>query len=250
MGGDTKHETIIRVENLEKNYKIEGSTENIPVLKGINLEVKATDFVIIYGPSGSGKSTLLHHIVGLEVPSKGKVIVRGTDLSNLDSEERSVFRADQFGMVYQLWYWIRSLNVWENVAVPLYISGVDYNQAKIQALKALESVGMSKYAEKKPMQLSGGEQQRVGLARALINNPWILVADEPTGNLDTHSADQVIQLLQDLNIRRKRTIVMVTHNLAYLPVATKSIALKDGLVVSSDTGQVKEQIRKELKGVI
>ena len=243
-------EVIIKVQNLSKNYKLEGTDREIPVLRGVNLEIKKNDFAIIYGPSGSGKSTLLHHIIGLEVPYCGDIWIKSTNIVKLSPEERAIFRAKNFGMVYQLWYWIKSLNVWENVAIPLLIRGQTLQQAKRPALEALTNIGMQKYAYKKPTQLSGGEQQRVGLARALVNNPLIILADEPTGNLDTHSADAVMQILQELNIKHKRTIIMVTHNLVYLPLATKTVAMKDGTVVSADTTGVKEQIKEELKRVI
>ncbi len=243
-------DTIIKIEGLEKSYKTTDETGEIPILKGIDLEISSTDFVIVYGASGSGKSTLLHHIVGLEMPTKGNIWVRGTNLSKLSAEERAIFRSQKFGMVYQFWYWAKSLNVVENVAMPLFISGMDEKKAMKKAMETLAELGMEKYANKLPIQLSGGEQQRVCIARALVNNPWILVADEPTGNLDTHNADAVISLFQQLNVKGKRTIIMVTHNLSYLPVATRTVAMKDGKVISKSTEEVKQQIRTELQGVL
>lgn len=245
--GHHEHEAIIKVVGLKKEFKLDEST--VPVLNGVDLEIQSTDFAIIYGPSGSGKSTLLHHIVGLEKPTDGKIIVRGTNLANLSEDERAVFRAEKFGMVYQFWYWAKALTVWENVAMPLFIDGMNESKAKRKAMDALDEVGMTKYANKLPVLMSGGEQQRIGLARALVNNPWILVADEPTGNLDTHNADLVMRTFQELNVKKKRTIIMVTHNLAYLPLANRTIAMKDGKVVTGASG-VKEQIREELKGVL
>ncbi len=242
------HEAIIKISGLERKYLI-GEGKEVEVLKGIDLEINSTDFCIIYGPSGSGKSTLLHHMVGLELPTKGKISIRGTDITKLDSEERAIFRSQKFGMVYQVSYWIKSLLVWENVALPLLISGEVESKAKSIALKCLEEIGMQDYAYKNPMQMSGGEQQRVGLARALVNDPWIIVADEPTGNLDTHSADQVMQIFQHMNVKRKRTIIMVTHNLSYLPMATREVAMRDGQIVAG-VSAVKQQIRQELKEVI
>ena len=242
------HEGIIKISGLEKKYKIADDKE-IEVLRGIDLEIKSTDFCIIYGPSGSGKSTLLHHMVGLELPTQGKISIRGTNITKLNSEDRAIFRSQKFGMVYQVSYWIKSLLVWENVALPLLISGERESKAKVNALKCLEEIGMQDYAYKNPMQLSGGEQQRVGLARALVNDPWIIVADEPTGNLDTHSADQVMQIFQNMNVKRKRTIIMVTHNLSYLPVATHEVAMRDGQIVAGITA-VKQQIKQELKEVL
>jgi putative ABC transport system ATP-binding protein len=183
------------------------------------------------------------------MPSSGDIIVNGVNIAKFNQEERAVFRAKSFGMVYQIWYWVKSLVVWENVALPLLIAGEEEAVAKQKALDCLREVGMQDYANKRPMQLSGGEQQRVGLARALVNNPRIIIADEPTGNLDTHSADEMIQLLQFLNTKQKRTIIMVTHNLAYLPLATREIGVKDGLIVSRGS-EVRELVKEELKGVL
>jgi ABC-type lipoprotein export system ATPase subunit len=230
--GQLEKEPIIKIDNIVKEYPA-GDGEPVPVLRGVSTEIYPGDYAIIYGASGSGKSTLLHHIIGLEVPTSGKIIVCGTDITKLNSEDRAVFRAKHFGMVYQSWYWAKSLSVWENVAMPLFIAGTSESEAKKATMKILEETGMIKYADKRPMQLSGGEQQRVCLARALINDPRIVMADEPTGNLDTHNADQVMQTFQKLNTEGKRTIVMVTHNMAYLPYANKTISVEDGKIVPS-----------------
>lgn len=243
---DNKHEVIIKVEGLKKDYVLDGDRK-APVLGGIDLDINATDFAIIYGPSGCGKSTLLHTIVGLERPTEGKVKIRGTDIYGLKDDDRAAFRAEKFGMVYQASYWIKALTVWENVAMPLLIGGEGKETAKKRAMKVLEEVGMAKYASKRPMQLSGGEQQKVGLARALINNPWIIVADEPTGNLDSHSSDEVMQMFQELNTKNHRTVVMVTHNLIYLPLANKKIAMHDGLIVSNNKSEFRQALEKEFK---
>lgn len=244
------HDTIIKFEKVDKSYAALGETERTDVLHDINFEINSGDFAIIYGPSGSGKSTVLHHMIGLELPDKGKIVIRDTDITKLDSEERAVFRSHKFGMVYQFWYWAKALTVLENVAMPLYVSGFDDNKARKKAWTALEEIGMTKYAQKSPIQLSGGEQQRVAIARALVNDPWIIVADEPTGNLDTHNSDLIMQTFQELNVHKKRTIILVTHNLGYFPLANKTIALKDGRVVSSSTEELKQQIRSELKGIL
>lgn len=240
---------VIKVEAVEKAYPT-GEGDSISVLNGVDTEILESDFAIIYGPSGSGKSTLLHHMVGLEKPTKGKIVVNGVDITKLNSEERAIFRAKNIGMVYQFWYWAKSLNVLENVAMPLYIAGELESIAKKKAMSVLEEINMEKYAYKRPMQLSGGEQQRVGLARALVNDPEIIIADEPTGNLDTHNSDFVMQFLQFLSTKKRRTIVMVTHNLIYLPLATKTIAMRDGKVISGGETAVREQIKEELKGVL
>lgn len=242
-----EREPIIKIENIVKDYPTDEG-KPAPVLRGVSAKIYPEDYAIIYGASGSGKSTLLHHIMGLEVPTSGNIIVCGTDITKLNSEERAVFRAKHFGMVYQFWYWAKSLSVWENVAMPLFIDGVMESEAKKSAMKMLEQIGMEKYADKRPMQLSGGEQQRVCLARALINNPKIIIADEPTGNLDTHNADQVMQTLQKLNLQDKRTIVMVTHNMSYLPYANRTIEMQDGKIISSKKEHLESEIirNKEL----
>ncbi|MBU6389508.1 ABC transporter ATP-binding protein [Patescibacteria group bacterium] len=244
-----EHHKIVKIEGLKKEYPL-GGDRSTPALLGVDLEINATDFAIIYGPSGCGKSTLLHTIVGLEPPTAGKVLIRGTDIYHLNEEKRSVFRSQKFGMVYQSAFWVKALSVWENVALPLLITGQPEKRAKRQALDALEELELGQYANKRPMQLSGGEQQRVGLARALINNPWIVVADEPTGNLDTHSADMVMDTFQQLNKKSKRTVIMVTHNLIYLPMANKHVAMRDGRITSVGLAGVKEEIRQELAGVL
>jgi ABC-type lipoprotein export system ATPase subunit len=243
------HEAIIKIKNLCKSYEL-GDDKKVDILKDVNLEIDATDFCVIVGPSGCGKSTLLHHIVGLEIPTSGSIKVRGTNITKLKTEERSIFRAQKFGMVYQTPYWAKALSVWENVALPLLIDGYKEKEAKHIALTSLREIEMDGYADKSPMVLSGGEQQRIGLARALVNNPWIIIADEPTGNLDTHSANLVIETLKNLNKKSKRTIIMVTHNLAYLPLATREVTMKDGQIVSSGDEAVKRQIQNELRGVI
>lgn len=220
---------LIKVENLRKSYTID-KDKDTEILRGIDLEIMPGDFCIIYGASGSGKSTLLHHIAGLELPTTGSITVDGTNITKLDSEKRAIFRCHELGMVYQIWYWVKSLNVWENVAMPALINGETESVAMKKAMERLKSVNMQDFAYKRPMQLSGGEQQRVGLARALVNDPEIIIADEPTGNLDSHNSDEMMELFQKLNVEQKRTIIMVTHNLAYLPLANRIYNVKDGLI--------------------
>lgn len=220
---------LIKVENLRKSYTID-KDKDIEILRGIDLEIMPGDFCIIYGASGSGKSTLLHHIAGLELPTTGSITVNGTNITKLDSEKRAIFRCHELGMVYQIWYWVKSLTVWENVAMPALINGETESVAMKKAMERLKSVNMQDFAYKRPMQLSGGEQQRVGLARALVNDPEIIIADEPTGNLDSHNSDEMMELFQKLNVEQKRTIIMVTHNLAYLPLANRIYNVKDGLI--------------------
>lgn len=240
------HESIIEVKELVKTYTPQDS-EPVEAIKGVSFDICATDFVIVYGPSGCGKSTLLHCLIGLEPSTSGQIVVRGCDITKLSEEERSFMRADKFGMVYQQPYWVKSLNVWENVALPLLIAGENEKKARLKAIKALEEVEMAKYFLKNPVRLSGGQQQRVGMARALVNDPWIIIADEPTGNLDTASAQRVIEVLKSLNHDKHRTIIMVTHNLSYLPLANKKIAMLDGRIEGVNMVKLEDEIKKELK---
>lgn len=241
--------TIIKIENLYKDFISQDKSSRTEVLKGVTLDICEGDFVVIYGPSGCGKSTLLNHIVGLETATKGNVFLYEKNMNRLSQGQRARVRANKIGIIYQLPYWSKALNVTENVAMPLLIEGLDFPEAIKKAEEVLAQIEMDKYAKKKPMQLSGGEQQKVGLARALVNNPSIIVADEPTGNLDTHAADYVINLLQKFNKIYKRTIIMVTHNLAYLPVATKTVAMLDGKIVSEKKEELKTQLESELRSL-
>lgn len=225
----TKHEKIIDVSNLKKNFKVGDNI--IDGVKGIDLKVYATDFLVIFGPSGCGKSTLLNIIAGIDTPTEGNVIVRDTDIFELNEDKRAKFRAKKMGIVHQMPYWIKSLNVVENVAIPLIIEGEKPKFARDKAKDLLNEMGIGKLAHQHPNQLSGGQQQKVGIARSLICNPWILMADEPTGNLDSTSADEIIGLFDSLNRKHRRTIMMVTHNPAYWEMGTRRIEMKDGLII-------------------
>jgi putative ABC transport system ATP-binding protein len=236
-------EAIIKIEGLYKHFDLESN--KIDALNGVNLEIHSTDFVIIYGPSGCGKTTLLNVITGLEEPTKGSIHVRGEDVYKLNDDNRAQFRADKFGVVSQMPHWVSALNAWENVAMPLVLQGMTFVSAKKRALLALEEIGMSEHANTNPSKLSGGQQQKVSLARALVRNPWIIIADEPTGNLDSHSSDEIMALFSRLNRQSKRTIVMVTHNLVYLPYSNHEVAMKDGKVESKSRAEIIEEVGKE-----
>jgi ABC-type lipoprotein export system ATPase subunit len=227
-------EIIIETSGLEKSFIV--GERKFPVLNGINVRIVEGDFLVIYGPSGSGKSTLLNCLIGLEPITLGKVWVGKHRLDLLDEDERSKLRNTFFGVVYQQQIWVKALSVAENVALPLMIRGHSRGAAISTAMTHLREVGMERYAGRKPTEISGGEQQRVGLARALLANPRVLVLDEPTGNLDTHSADQVLLLLQRLNRSKGMTVIMVTHNMAYLPLASRTIRLRDGMIEKEEQG--------------
>jgi putative ABC transport system ATP-binding protein len=238
-------EVVLKVVDVKKSFKV--GTQSIDILKGMSFEIEKGDFVIILGPSGSGKSTLLHVLLGLEVPTSGQVIAINTDLYALASEDaRSSFRKKHIGMVYQQPNWIKSLTVLENVAFPLSLLGVNKVDSLQKAAKALENMGMRNWSGYIPTELSGGQQQKVALARALVTEPELIIADEPTGNLDYESGQDLLNVLTKLN-NLGRTILMVTHDLEYVRYGKKAIRIRDGMVVDVTSGAEKEEIQKGLK---
>jgi putative ABC transport system ATP-binding protein len=221
---------IIEVQNVHKSFNV--GKGKVDVLDDINLDIYAGEFVIIFGPSGCGKSTLLNTIVGLEVPTKGKIMIRGKDFYSLNLDSRAEFRRKKFGIVHQQSNWIKSLSVVENVAFPLAVAGQPYRKSIERSAKLLNLFRLEEFAKNAPTELSGGQQQRVSVVRALVSNPWIVVADEPTGNLDTTSAADLMYVFQFLNNESKRTIIMVTHNPDYEKYATKVVKMEDGKIKS------------------
>lgn len=227
---------VIHVKDLKKHFRVGG--KKVPVLKNINLTIAGGEFVVIFGPSGCGKSTLLNTLVGLESPSTGTVYVHGRNIFRLTSNQKADVRNKTFGMLYQQSHWVNSLDVIENVAFSYMINGRHpLATAMKRAEHLLEIVGMEQFRHYRPTELSGGQQQRVGLARALIMDPEILVADEPTGNLDTKAGWEVIHLLQSYiadhaKDDHPKTIIMVTHNVNYIGVASQRLAMEDGMVVA------------------
>lgn len=227
---------LISVKNVKKTFVVGG--KDIEVLKQCDFEIEPGSFTIIYGASGSGKSTLLDAISGLEKPTEGNVLFRGQDVYALHPDERANFRANNLGLVYQSNYWVSSMSVLDNVSMPLYLSGHVPHDAHKKAHEVLERLRIDHLTKQRPEVLSGGEQQRVSLARALVTDPMVIIADEPTGNLDTKNGDIVVNLLAGLQ-KEGKTVVMVTHNLEYLPLSTHQIRIVDGIVssgTSSDYG--------------
>jgi len=219
----------IKVENLNKSFKVVGG--QVQVLKQINFEVNNFEFAIIHGPSGCGKSTLLHTILGLEKPTTGNVFVLGKDIYSKYSEDKMAdFRKQHVGMVYQQAHWVKAINVIENVALPLALLGIGRMDRLQKAAQMLDSVQMLDWAYYNPAELSSGQQQKVSLARALISDPQIIIADEPTGNLDYESGKSLMGLLKKFSTQYQKTILMVTHDLEYLKLADKAIHLFDGQV--------------------
>lgn len=234
---NTSSRSIIKINNVDMTFHL--ASGDVNVLKSIDLDIKQNSFSIIYGPSGSGKSTLLNIISGLQPPSSGEVIINGSNVYKLSSDARAYFRSQTLGIVYQSMYWVKSLSVIENIAMPLYVAGYDRHIANEQATKALKQVGLEEFAHYQPTLLSGGQQQRVAMARAIIAGPELIFADEPTGNLDTKNGDMIMDLLKKVQKETGRTIVMITHNLDYLHLSDKHIHIIDGQIVASDKGSKK-----------
>lgn len=261
-------EPIIDVQKITKSFHVGGN--DVLVLKNVSLSVTPSDFLIIFGPSGCGKSTLLHTILGLEEPDSGQIIFMGSDLykkvkhtmavepstlrkfiKSVDpvaEDERSDIRKKHIGMVYQQPNWIKSLTVLENVAFPLQLLGKPKAECTEKATDLLKTVGMSEHAGYFPTELSSGQQQRIALARALVTNPEVIIADEPTGNLDYESGQDLMQLLTRLNTELKKTVLMVTHDLEYLKFAKTAVKLFNGEVVGVYHDGEKGKLAAEIKG--
>lgn len=221
--------SIIQAKNLSKTFEVKSS--KVSVLKDITATIWQGEFVVITGPSGCGKSTLLHILLGLEPPTLGNVTFFGQDLYiNLDEDDRTELRKKNVGMIYQQPNWIKALTVLENVMFALRINGETDEVARKKSQETLAMVGMLDWQDYMPTELSSGQQQKIALARAVITNPKVIIADEPTGNLDFKSGEELMQLLKKLNDNGK-TIVMVTHDLEYLTFASRSLIMFDGKIV-------------------
>jgi putative ABC transport system ATP-binding protein len=242
--GKDVFENLVVAQGIRKSFDV--GNQVVEVLKGIDLKINKGDFAIIFGPSGCGKSTLLHTLLGLEKPTDGKVIMEGKDYYGMGDDEIVTFRKNNIGIVFQQPIWIKSLNVMENVCVPNRLRGLTQEEAEEKAMASLRKVKLEGWHEYHPNSLSSGQQQRVSLARALTIDPLILVADEPTGNLDTVSGDELMELLRALNQDEGRTVVMVTHDLEYLRYATKLFHIIDGLLVE----EIDEKGARELAGTL
>ncbi|MGB9254549.1 MAG: ABC transporter ATP-binding protein [Candidatus Korobacteraceae bacterium] len=226
----------VRTENLCRYYTMGGST--IRAVDGITLTIKRGEFVALLGQSGSGKSTLLNLLAGLDRPTSGSVLVAGRDLAGMSSEDLARYRRNDVGMVFQAFHLIPAMTITENVELPMRFAEVDRTERAQRVRESLERVGLGKRLQHRPSELSGGEQQRVSLARALANRPSILLADEPTGNLDSRTGEDILNLIRDVSLSLGMTVVMVTHERALAErFAQRLIFLADGKVVStSDSG--------------
>ncbi|EMY76664.1 ABC transporter, ATP-binding protein [Leptospira weilii serovar Ranarum str. ICFT] len=218
----------IRVSNLRKSYQ--SGKLKTEVLKGLDLDIPSASIVTLMGPSGSGKSTFLNILAGIDVPDSGEVFVNGKPLHSMNEKELTEYRRNETGIIFQFFHLLPYLNALENVAVPLYISGIGKTRARNAAEEALEKVGLSSRKFHKPDELSGGEQQRVAIARALCKRPSLILADEPTGNLDTKNAENVIRLLSDLQKQYGFTLFIVTHDQKLGSLGEFRLKMADGIL--------------------
>ena len=221
-------EPIISVDGLVKTY--ESGEVVVQALRGVDLRVERGEMVAIMGPSGCGKTTLLNCVSGIDDATAGQVVIEGSDLDDLDDNSKTSYRARRMGFIFQFYNLLPVLSAVENVELPLLVSGSPQAEARERAAAALERMGLADWASHKPAQLSGGQRQRVTIARALVNNPAIVWADEPTGDLDTATADSIMALMQELNREQHQTFVIVTHDPSIAARCHRTIHMVDGLI--------------------
>jgi putative ABC transport system ATP-binding protein len=231
-------EPIIRVIDLHKYYVLKG--EIVKALKGINLEIYRGEYISILGPSGSGKTTLFNMIGGLDKPTKGKVYIEGIDIYSLPDRKLAYFRNRKLGYVFQTYNLIPYLTALDNVALPMVFAGVPRKERIEKAKKLLEAVGLGERLHHRPFELSGGQQQRVAVARALANDPEIILADEPTANLDLVTGKQIINLLKEISLSRGVTVITNTHDLKMIDVSDRVVYIRDGRIERIEERQVVE----------
>ncbi len=230
---------MIELIDVYKVYRI--GIHEVYALRGVNLKVERGEFVAIMGPSGSGKSTLLYLIGCLDKPTRGKVIIEGLDTSELSDRELTVLRRDRIGFIFQQYYLIPTLTALENVELPMVFKGISKTKRVRKAKELLEMVGLGDKVDRKPNELSGGEQQRVAIARALANDPSVLLCDEPTGNLDTKSGKIVMDMIKSLNAERGITVVLVTHDPSLKVYADRVVRIRDGVVYADGVSPEKSE---------
>jgi putative ABC transport system ATP-binding protein len=236
--------SLVQTQNLTKTYG-SGSTA-VTALDHVNINIHDGEFVAIMGPSGCGKSTLLHLLGGLDTPSDGKVVIDGTSIAEMSDDKLTELRRRRIGFVFQFFNLIPVLSAVENAALPVTLEGIKPTDAATKAKEWLGRFGLAERSSNRPDQLSGGEQQRVAIARALVAEPSLILADEPTGNLDTRSGDEIAGLLRDVSKQYNRTIVMVTHDPRIAAYADRIIFLKDGKVVDETLLEKKSTKREQL----
>lgn len=244
MGTEAK--PVIQVKNLYKVYRVGDS--HVRALDGVNLEIYKGEFCSIVGTSGSGKSTLLNMLAGLEKPTKGEIIIAGEHMENKTENQLVKFRREHIGFIFQSFNLMGTMNAVENVALPLTFQGVDKDIRLKRASRVLDLVGLKEHKKHKPTQMSGGQQQRVGVARALVVNPEIIFADEPTGNLDSNTSKEVMELMQKVVREQKQTLVMVTHDNYLASFADRIFHIIDGKIVKmKTTGRKYKRMLREVQ---
>lgn len=216
---------MIKISNINKSFG------NLEVLKGINLEIKPKEIVSIMGASGAGKTTLLQIIGTLDKADKGEILINGTDVSTLKEQELSKFRNENIGFIFQFHQLLPEFTALENIQIPALIAGTSFKEAEIEAKKILDFLKLSNRAKHKPSELSGGEKQRIAIARALINKPKVILADEPTGSLDTQNKEELHRLFFDLRNEFGQTFVIVTHDESLAKLCERTIYMKDGIII-------------------
>ncbi len=233
-------EQVIQVRNLYKLYKV--GDETVRALDGVDFDIHQGEFCAIVGTSGSGKSTLLNMLAGLEKPTKGSIVIGGQHIEHLKEDELVAFRRNNVGFIFQSFHLMGMMNAVENVALPLTFRGEDKRIRIRKANQMLKLVGLQKHRKHMPNQMSGGQQQRVGVARALVVNPKIIFADEPTGNLDSHTSEDVMRLMQRVVREQKKTLVMVTHDNHLATYADRVFHISDGKIIKIEE---RERAREE-----
>jgi putative ABC transport system ATP-binding protein len=229
---DVETDTIIKVEGLRKTY-VSGDVQ-VQALRGVDLSVQRGEMVAIMGPSGCGKTTLLNSISGLDTFDDGVVHIGGVNLASMNDKQKTAYRALNMGFIFQTYNLLPVLSAVENVELPLVVSGVNARKARELAIQALERVSLADRAYNRPSQLSGGQRQRVTIARALVNDPAIVWADEPTGALDSKTANEIIELMEQLNAEKGQTFVMVTHDEGVGRRCDRLVRMSDGLIISEE----------------
>ncbi len=225
-------EPIIQVENLVKTYHT-GEVE-VQALRGLTIDVPKGQMLAIMGPSGCGKTTFLNCVSGIDDVTSGDILIEGTDLNTLNDDRKTEYRAKRMGFIFQFYNLLPVLSAVENVELPLLVSGTSPSEARERAQAMLERVGLAPWATHKPAQLSGGQRQRVTIARALVNNPAIIWADEPTGDLDSNTADEIMALMSQLNREQGQTFVIVTHDPGIAARCHRIVHMRDGMIESEE----------------
>lgn len=228
-----KNGTIIQARGVHKTYHT--GTVSVPALRGVDLTAQRKEVIAVMGPSGCGKTTLLNCLSGLDAADEGEILIEGSPLTEMSDYERTDYRAKRMGFVFQFYNLLPVLSAVENVEMPLLVAGLRPSAARDRAMEALDQVGLSARADHRPAELSGGERQRVTLARSLVNDPAIVWADEPTGDLDSETADQIMDLLLRLNDERDLTFLLVTHARRVAARCTRVVQMRDGQIVGEQS---------------